>query len=129
MPHPKLLLVSIFLITLTSRAYAQTTNEFTGPYPNESAVKEQAAAKSAKKIRHGIFSPHRVNSFHYKKRNVKHSAEYEFYKRVEEAAKEKQRLLKKFSKPQYSDFLYYGHKRKPKIHRPEKMRYCKECGI
>ncbi len=65
----------------------------------------------------------------FKKPKVENTARYEFYKRVEEAAKEKQRILKKLSKPQYSDFAYFGHKNKPKKHKPYEMRYCKECGI
>lgn len=50
----------------------------------------------------------------FRKPKVQNTARYEFYKRVEEAAKEKQRLLKKLSKPQHSDFAYFGHKNKPK---------------
>jgi hypothetical protein len=61
--------------------------------------------------------------------NVKHSAEYEFYARVEKVAREKQKMLKKMAKPQYSNFLYFGHKNPPKKHLPFQMRYCKECGI
>jgi hypothetical protein len=65
----------------------------------------------------------------FKKPKVENTARYEFYKRVEEAAKEKQRILKKLSKPQYADFAYFGHKNKPKKHRPYEMKYCRECGI
>ncbi len=60
---------------------------------------------------------------------IKHSAEYEFYARVEKAAREKQKMLRKMDKPQYSNFLYFGHKNLPKKHLPFQMRYCKECGI
>lgn len=65
----------------------------------------------------------------FRKPKVENTARYEFYKRVEEAAREKQRILKKLAKPQYSDFAYFGHKNKPKKHKPYEMRYCKECGI
>jgi hypothetical protein len=65
----------------------------------------------------------------FKKPKVENTARYEFYKRVEEAAKEKQRILKKLSKPQYADFAYFGHKNKPIKHKPYEMKYCKECGI
>ncbi len=58
-----------------------------------------------------------------------HSAQYEFYKRVEKAAREKQRILKKLSKPQFSDPRYFGHKRIPGRNPSYKMRYCGECGI
>ncbi|GHM99007.1 hypothetical protein WSM22_04970 [Cytophagales bacterium WSM2-2] len=65
----------------------------------------------------------------FRRPNVKHSAEYEFYKRIELVAKEKQRKLRKLAKPQYSNFLYFGHKNPPKKHLPYQMKYCKECGI
>ena len=64
-----------------------------------------------------------------KKGNVKHSARYEFYKRVEKAAREKQWALKKLSKAQFADPRYFGHKRMPLRRASHKMRYCKECGI
>lgn len=65
----------------------------------------------------------------FKKRNVRHTAQYEFYERLQQVAKQKKRMLRKMAKPQYSDFLYFGHKSKPKKHLPFAMRYCKECGI
>jgi len=64
-----------------------------------------------------------------KRVNVKHTARYEFYQRVERVAKEKQWALKKLSKMQYSDRRYFGHKRIPSRKSPDKMRYCNECGI
>ncbi|MCB0489024.1 MAG: hypothetical protein KDC99_11145 [Cyclobacteriaceae bacterium] len=73
------------------------------------------------------YAPKRATKF--KKPNVKHTAQYEFYKRVEMAAKEKQRILKKLAKPQFSDPSYFGHKRKPKRRAPHKMKYCHECHI
>ena len=107
-----------------SWTFAQSTGEFSGPLPRapESKVREPVH-------RRGIFSPRRAQAYKAKKHKVTRSAEYEFYKRVEQAAKDHQKQLKKLAKPQYSNFLYYGHKRKPKIHPPEKMRYCSECGI
>ncbi len=73
--------------------------------------------------------PTKERSVKPKKVNVKHTPRYEFYARVEKVAKEKQRMLKKMDEPQYSNPLYYGHKRPPKRHEVHKMRYCKECGI
>ncbi|MBN8576873.1 MAG: hypothetical protein KF775_08345 [Cyclobacteriaceae bacterium] len=64
-----------------------------------------------------------------KKAKVKHTAQYEFYARIEKAAKEKQKLLKKLATPQYANPLYFGHKKMPTKNPPYKMKYCKECGI
>lgn len=71
----------------------------------------------------------KTKSFVYKRPNVRHTAQYEFYARVEQAAKDRQRLMRKMDAPQFSNPLYFGHKRPPKKRPPHKMRYCKECGI
>src|SRR6186713_418593 len=103
-------------------ASAQTGKPFdTEAFPNS----RNPAVKNETKV----FSPKQAKAFKYKKTNVKHTARYEFYERVENAAKEKQRTLKKLAKPQYSNKLYFGHKHKPKKHPPHKMRYCEQCGI
>lgn len=77
----------------------------------------------------GFYSPKVAKTVKHKKPKVKHTAQYEFYKRVELAAKDKQRILKKLAKPQYSNPAYFGHKKKPKKRPPHRMRYCTECHI
>lgn len=74
------------------------------------------------------FAPH-AKVKKVRKPNVKHTQRYEYYERVEKAAREKQRILKKLSKAQFSDPRYFGHKRIPKRKPFFKMRYCNECGI
>jgi flagellar basal body L-ring protein FlgH len=54
-------------------------------------------------------------------------AEYE--ERMKQNVKEKRKQAKEMEKPQYSDWTYFGHKRKPKKRSPDKMKYCDECGI
>ncbi|MEQ9592439.1 MAG: hypothetical protein RLN86_07570 [Cyclobacteriaceae bacterium] len=76
-----------------------------------------------------FYSPRQVKSVKRKKPNVKHTAKFEFYKRVERAAKDRQRALKRLSKPQFANPEYFGHKRKPKRRASHKMRFCKECHI
>jgi hypothetical protein len=109
---------------LAVEGYAQTGMPFdtgSGSIPNS----RNPTTKNESKV----FSPKQAKGFKYKKVNVKHTARYEFYERVEKAAKEKQYILKKLSKPQYSNRLYFGHKHKPKKRPPHKMRYCEQCGI
>ncbi len=72
---------------------------------------------------------YRIKATKFHKKKVKHTARYEFYERVEKAAKEKQKIIKKLSKPQYSNPRYFGHKCLPKKRPYWRMRYCKECGI
>lgn len=71
----------------------------------------------------------KIKAVRYKRPKVQHTAQYEFYARVEKAAREKQKILKELAKPQYSDFRYFGHKKIPKRRPPWRMRYCNECGI
>mgnify|MGYP001554040876 CR=1 FL=1 len=93
-----------------------------GQHKETSSMLHTTTKTTRKKHRKGIFSPGR-------KQNVKHTARYEFYERIEQAAKDKQRILKKLAKPQYSDPRYFGHKKIPKRRAANKMRYCGECGI
>ncbi len=124
MQNLRLPLTGLFMI-LVSSIYAQSKKESSpnslnpggDRYTPSSAIVKHT--KKKKKVR--FFAPRRPN--------VKHTARYEYYERIEKAAKEKQRMLKELSKPQYSDFRYFGHKKIPKRRSPNKMRYCEECGI
>jgi len=53
----------------------------------------------------------------------------EYEQRMKDNAKEAKRKEKEMQKPQYADFTYFGHKRKPKKRPPHKMKFCKVCGI
>jgi hypothetical protein len=98
-------------------------------YPGQSNVSSATVAKHSKKEKRGFFAPRKAKAASFKKGKVKYSARYEFYERVEKAAKEKQRLMRKLAKSQYSDPSYFGHKKKPKRRPPHKMRFCDECHI
>jgi len=58
-----------------------------------------------------------------------YDATEKFYDRQEAIAKQERKNEKEMEKPQYSDPLYFGHKRPPKKRPPDKMKYCKTCGI
>ena len=47
-------------------------------------------------------------------------------KRTVKAIKKYEKLMRK---PQYSNPMYFGHKRKPKKHKAGRLKFCKECGI
>jgi hypothetical protein len=55
--------------------------------------------------------------------------EEEYYERMEDASKARRKAERLMEKPQYSDPLYFGHKRPPKKRKPSKMKFCKVCGI
>jgi hypothetical protein len=58
-----------------------------------------------------------------------YESEEKYYERKEELEKTRRKNEKMLEKPQYSDPMYFGHKRPPKKHKPGKMKYCKVCGI
>src|SRR3954464_5294348 len=66
----------------------------------------------AKKLE--VHAPRHQKASKFRKAKVTNTARYEFYDRVEKAAREKKKILKKLSKPQYSNRRYFGHKRIPK---------------
>jgi hypothetical protein len=58
-----------------------------------------------------------------------YTAEANYYERMEDLERLKAKEEKIKAKPQYSDPMYFGHKRPPKKRKPGKMKFCKECGI
>ncbi len=58
-----------------------------------------------------------------------HNSEKAFNKRMDARRKTYRRSEKMLMTPEYSDRTYFGHKIRPKKRGPDKMKYCKECGI
>jgi hypothetical protein len=53
----------------------------------------------------------------------------EYYERVESVMNARKKTARLMQKPQYSDPMYFGHRRPPKKHSVRNMRFCRECGI
>lgn len=53
----------------------------------------------------------------------------EFRARLKDVYKERAKEEKMAQDPQYSDPTYFGHKKPPKKRTPDKMKFCKECGL
>jgi hypothetical protein len=64
-----------------------------------------------------------------KAKGATYDARERFYDRMEEVNKNRRKSEKAKLTPQYSDFQYFGHKKPPRKRAPEKMKYCKICGI
>lgn len=120
---PVWLVVSFGLISF-GKAVAQNAPNSLSPGKSKEVGSMLQTTTTKKKHKKSFFSP-----FSSRKQNVKHTARYEFYDRIEQAAKDKKRILRKLAKPQYSDPRYFGHKHIPKRRPANKMRYCGECGI
>lgn len=76
--------------------------------------------------------PEKVYAPKTSKKNSKgptYGSEQEFYERMERLEKERRKNEKLMLKPQYSNPMYFGHKRQPKKRKAGKLKYCKECGI
>lgn len=58
-----------------------------------------------------------------------YESQEQYQARIEKVVKEKRKAEKEMMKPQYSDPMYFGHKRPPKKRKPGKMKFCKECGL
>jgi hypothetical protein len=58
-----------------------------------------------------------------------YNSQKEFDARMEARGKTSRKNEKMMSKPQYSNPMYFGHKRPPKKRSSGKLKYCKECGI
>jgi hypothetical protein len=117
---------SLLAMVIVQVGVAQSQSIPNSLHPPSTSPKSEL--KPAKK-KNRFFSPHRAKTSRIRRTPVRHTARYEFYERVEKAAKERQRLLRKLAKPAYSDPRYFGHKRIPKRRPPHRMRYCDECSI
>lgn len=115
----------IFIAFLSGDAYAQfwkkkrkaeIHNEATQPTSlNPAQQKKEYAARAA--------------SAQKPEKGPTYGLEQAYYERMEKVAKERKKAERLMDKPQYSDPLYFGHKRPPKKRKPSKMKFCKECGI
>jgi len=90
-------------------AYQRPTSLNPSYEKKEHAPKARAAKRSSKGPTYGL--------------------EQQYYERMGELEKERRKNEKLMEKPQYSNPLYFGHKRPPKKRKPSRMKFCKECGI
>lgn len=93
---------------------AQTTRDVDAP------TVPQPAYRSEKTKKFSLFN---------KKKNNKDQDVVEFRKRMKKVSKTRKKNEKLAQKPQYSDPLYFGHKRPPKKRKLSKRKFCKECGL
>lgn len=108
-----LVLTAFVLAGLTAFAQDQNQNQPTSLKPN--LPTKVYAPKASKKKK--------------KKAGPTYDARDKFYDRMEEVNKGRRKNEKMKNTPQYTDFQYFGHRKPPKKRPPEKMKYCKICGI
>lgn len=105
------------LLLCGGMCFAQTTRDVNPINPPKPAY--QASKKEEKSF---LF-------FKKKKDNSTDIEVQEFRERMQKVQKQKRKEAKLAEKPQYSDPLYFGHKRPPKKRKNGKKKFCKECGL
>lgn len=111
---------SILMFGFVFFGFAQSTRDADAPPKPPSPV-----YKAKKKEKKGFFL---FNLFKKKKQSdVDEVAD--FRKRMKKRLKQKAKEQEMAAKPQYSDPLYFGHKKPPKKRKPGKKKFCKECGL
>lgn len=119
----KYLFMLLFLLFMATAAYSQKmpgNNHSEIPSSRDPEIKrkpEQAKVKKGKKNQGNSIT------VYY---DVKVQ---EFHKRMEANAKKYKKMQKEMQNPQYSDPLYFGHKKMPKKRAPGKKKFCRECGM
>lgn len=119
-----IILVSFFFITSLTLAQTEEdkrSNSFEPFTPQTTKAKQKQLKKKTTKKKNFL----RLRLFNKRMEDKKE----DFYDRMEENSKRKKKLARKMEKPQYSDPMYFGHKKKPKKRPPGKRKFCKECGI
>jgi hypothetical protein len=104
----------ITLLLIGTFAYGQANNQ-TAP----TSLKPNLPTK--------VYAP--KTSRKKKSKGPTYDARDKFYDRMEEVNKQRRKSEKAKLTPQYTDFQYFGHRKPPKKRPPEKMKYCKICGI
>lgn len=119
----------LFIVVLMASCAKKPVSQSGNPYQNPSSLNPGQvdanygrSPKSEQRAFFGLFRKKQKSPF-----GDQLIVEYE--ERMKENAKEARKKEKEMQKPQYSDPSYFGHKKKPKKRSPDKMKFCKECGI
>ena len=121
--------ILILFCVATIRAYAQAdfnSQELQSPSSLEPSVEKKFQMPSKM---NGSIGSKKVSKKGLVQRGSHIETEEEYVARMKRTVKMIRKYEKLMEKPQFSNPLYFGHKRPPKKHKPGKMRFCKECGI
>lgn len=114
----KFLMLILLATSISGLAYGQTSSATDNSLRPRAAQSSFPSKKEIAKREKRAMKP---------KTNI--DLQKEYYERVETVAKERRKAARIMQKPQYSDPMFFGHKRLPKKRAPKDMRFCKECGI
>lgn len=111
---------SVLMFGFVFFGFSQSTRDIDSPPKPPSSVYQ---SKKKEKKRFFLF-----NMFKKKQRSDVDEVTA-FRKRMKKQLQEKAKAQQKANKPQYTDPLYFGHKKPPKKRKNGKKKFCKECGI
>jgi hypothetical protein len=119
----RLMLLMVCLLAISKMVVAQSSGNQAGQNTGDNSLApyhpQEMQTRSAKKKSKKKRAPS----------GPSYQSEQEYYDRMARLDKEKRKIEKEMDKPQYSDPMYFGHKRPPKKRKAGKLKYCKECGI
>jgi hypothetical protein len=134
---PKAMRAILILLCLTltvTVSHAQSSKRRKKKQPATFEKKNPSLERQASSLE--PYTPYAERATTSKKKSVKqkdktgkYDAQQEFYARMAAVQKKREQSEKMMEKPQYSDPMYFGHRRPPKKRSPGKMKFCKECGI
>ncbi|MEP0366947.1 MAG: hypothetical protein ABJN36_13870 [Cyclobacteriaceae bacterium] len=110
--------VCLIFIVVGTYAHAQTTRD------TEAPTMPKPMYRAEKESNDGFFK-----SIFKKNSNKTDDETAEFRKRMKKVARKKRKQERLADKPQYSDPLYFGHKKPPKKRKNGKKKFCKQCGL
>ena len=117
-------LITAGLISFISVLYAQE-NSRGKPETDQESFSDLTQVSSEKTMSRREYK----KTFHYKFYKHHEKLIEEYYERMEDNVKKYKRMARIMKRPQYSDWSYFGHKRKPKKRPVGKRKFCEECGI
>ncbi len=111
--------VCLFLILLCGNdANAQTSRR------SEDVGSKKKSVKKAGSKKFVLFNKKKKSPY-----KTADQLQEEYVARMKENSKRRDKEEKMADKPQYSNPLYFGHKKPPKKRKNGKKKFCKECGL
>lgn len=120
MMYLKAAVFCILIFGLVATGFGQSSRDVAAPKPP--APHYQAFKKSKKEF--FLF-----RMFKKDKKVTGREEIADFRKRMYDNARKKAKIEQKSQKPQYTNPLYFGHKKPPKKRANGKKKFCKECGL
>jgi Tfp pilus assembly protein PilE len=122
----RLLLIAC-LTLMVSASYAQSSKET--KRKKSSSSKEGNPTSLEPYYPQNNYAPAKKSTKRKDSAGPTYESQKEYQERMARLDKTHRKNERMMEKPQYSDPMYFGHKRPPKKHKAGKLKYCKECGI